>query len=64
MARDHPRWGYSRIRGALPNLGHEIAHHYHLERNHQGLGNERIEKPSDDIDVNGAVECRQAVECR
>ncbi len=25
MARDNPRWGYTRIRGALFNLGHEIA---------------------------------------
>jgi len=25
MARDDPRWGYTRIRGALHNLGHEIA---------------------------------------
>jgi putative transposase len=25
MARENPRWGYTRIRGALANLGHEIA---------------------------------------
>ena len=25
MARDNPRWGYTRIRGALHDLGHEIA---------------------------------------
>jgi hypothetical protein len=25
IARDNPRWGYTRIRGALHNLGHEIA---------------------------------------
>jgi putative transposase len=25
MAPDNPRWGYTRIRGALHNLGHEIA---------------------------------------
>jgi hypothetical protein len=25
MARDNPRWGYTRIRGALRNLGHEIS---------------------------------------
>jgi putative transposase len=25
MARENPRWGYARIRGALHNLGHEIA---------------------------------------
>ena len=37
----------------------EYTQHYHLERNHQGLGNELIEKASDEIDVNGAVECRE-----
>ena len=25
MAVEHPQWGYTRIRGALSNLGHEIA---------------------------------------
>jgi len=25
MARDNRRWGYTRIRGALHNLGHEVA---------------------------------------
>ncbi len=25
MARGNPRWGYTRIRGALRNLGHEIG---------------------------------------
>ena len=25
MARDNPRWGYTRIRGALRNIGHEIG---------------------------------------
>lgn len=25
MARDNPAWGYTRIRGALCNLGHEIG---------------------------------------
>ena len=25
MAVDNPQWGYTRIRGALSNLGHEIA---------------------------------------
>ncbi len=24
MARDNPRWGYTRIRGALRNLGHVL----------------------------------------
>jgi hypothetical protein len=25
MAQENPRWGYTRIRGALRNLGHEIG---------------------------------------
>ena len=25
MAKDNPTWGYTRIRGALRNLGHHIA---------------------------------------
>ena len=25
MALENPRWGYTRIRGALMNLGHEIG---------------------------------------
>jgi hypothetical protein len=33
--------------------------HYHRERNHQGLENELIEKPSDKLDVNGTVGCRE-----
>ena len=37
----------------------EYTEHYHLERNHQGLANELIERPRDDLDVNGAVECRE-----
>ncbi len=37
----------------------EYTQHYHLERNHQGLENELIEKPIDELDVNGAVECRE-----
>ena len=33
----------------------EYTEHYHLERNHQGLENELIEKTSDDLDGNGSV---------
>ena len=25
LAKDNPRWGYTRIRGALSNLGHTVA---------------------------------------
>jgi len=25
MAKENPRWGYTRIRGALANLGHTVA---------------------------------------
>ncbi len=37
----------------------EYAEHYHLERNHQGLDNELIEKPSRPVNVDGAVDCRE-----
>ncbi len=30
-----------------------------LERNHQGLNNELIEKPSDEPNMDGAVECQE-----
>jgi putative transposase len=33
----------------------EYTEHYHLERNHQGLGNRLIEKPQGVIDMNSAV---------
>ena len=35
------------------------AEHYHLERNHQGLDNELIEKLIDEPKMEGAVECRE-----
>ena len=37
----------------------EYTTHYHLERNHQGLENRLIEKPSDLPSTQGAVECRE-----
>ncbi len=37
----------------------EYTEHYHLERNHQGLDNELIEKPSCPVNVGSAVECRE-----
>jgi hypothetical protein len=37
----------------------EYTELYHLERNHQGLENELIERRSCDFRGNGAVECRE-----
>ncbi len=37
----------------------EYVEHYHRERNHQGLGNELIEKSSQDCVSDGPVECRE-----
>ena len=37
----------------------EYTGHYHLERNCQGLENELIEKPSDEPDRDGSVECQE-----
>ena len=37
----------------------EYTDHYHFERNHQGLDNELIEKPSDGAKIDGAIECRE-----
>ena len=37
----------------------EYTEHYHLERNHQGLNNQLIEKPSDGPNMDGAVDCRE-----
>lgn len=37
----------------------EYTEHYHLERNHQGLANERIDPCSEDLRGGGPVECRE-----
>ena len=37
----------------------EYTEHYHLERNHQDLENKLIEKPSDEPDMDGSVECQE-----
>jgi transposase InsO family protein len=37
----------------------EYTGHYHFERNHQGLDNELIEKPSDEPDMDAAVDCQE-----
>jgi hypothetical protein len=66
MAHDNPRWGYTRIRGALFNLGHEIARNTikrilldngfePIRRNHQGLSNQLIEERQGTVDMDSAV---------
>ena len=37
----------------------EYTEYYHLERNHQGLNNELIEKPRDEPQLDGVVECQE-----
>jgi transposase InsO family protein len=37
----------------------EYSEHYHLERNHQGLGNQLIEKPAGRPDMDAPVECQE-----
>lgn len=39
-------------------LRHSVRAHYHLERNHQGLGN-RLITPIDTAQATGPVQCRQ-----
>jgi len=43
----------------LRNAVREYTEHYHFERNHQGLDNQLIEKPSDEPDMDGAVEYQE-----
>lgn len=44
---------------ALERAVFEYAEHYHEERNHQGLGNRLIERPTEALPVAGRVECRR-----
>ncbi|MCH7667539.1 MAG: transposase, partial [Acidobacteria bacterium] len=37
----------------------EYTEHYHIERNHQGLDNKLIEKPSRRVNMGSAVDCRE-----
>ena len=37
----------------------EYTEHYHVERNHQGRGNELIETPCEEPHMDGAVECQE-----
>jgi transposase InsO family protein len=43
----------------LRNAVREYTEHYHFERNHQGLDNQLIEKPSDEPNMDAAVGCRE-----
>ncbi len=43
----------------LRNAVKEYTDHYHFERNHQGLDNELVEKPSDEASMDGDVDCRE-----
>jgi len=45
----------------LRNAVKQYTEHYQLERNHQGLDNESIEKPIGSPDRGGAVECREGL---
>ena len=47
--------GESHLRKAVK----EYTEHYHIERNHQGLGNELIQKPSGEPNLYGAVDCQE-----
>ena len=37
----------------------EYTEHYHVERNHQGRGNELIEMQCEEPNLDGAVECQE-----
>jgi putative transposase len=45
--------------GHLRRAVTEYTEHYHRERNHQGLGNELINRRADDYSGRGPVECRE-----
>ena len=44
--------------GSLRKAIHEFLEHYHLERNHQGLGNQLIIVPQADVHIQGAIRRR------
>ena len=45
--------------GHLRHAVREFADHYHLERNHQGLGNRLIDVRGDPAGNDGAIACRE-----
>ncbi len=59
MAGENPRWGLTRIRGALRRATEGYVVHDHLERNHQGLGNVLIDSRELDPEARGKVRCRE-----
>ena len=46
-------------RKSLENAVREYVDHYHGERNHQGLGNELIERVNDAASVTDRIECNE-----
>ena len=46
-------------RKSLENAVREYVDHYHGERNHQGLGNELIERVNDAASVADRIECHE-----
>jgi putative transposase len=62
MARENRRWGYTRIEGALHNLGHRVSRttiSNILKRNHQGIDNRLIEPEERTRSASDAVACSQ-----
>lgn len=53
--QDHPPLGERHLRAAVK----EYAEHYHLERNHQGLDNELLERRRSDPIMDAPVECQE-----
>jgi putative transposase len=51
MATENRSWGYTRIQGALA--------HYHVERNHQGVGNRLILPVVTPTPGHGRIVCRE-----
>ena len=45
--------------GSLRKAVHEFVMHYHLERNHQGLGNRLIIEEEPHASSTGAIQCRK-----